>query len=317
MFGWWSDAFAWLMARARSIQVLRGEALSGRQRVLRILGAAGPAGFWLLIFFLVPLLLILGVSFLSRGELGTVETPLTFEPYRRLAGFGLLGFDPLYPIILARSVVLGAGTALLCVICALPMAFFIAGLRPTWKTAALTLVIIPLWTNLLIRTYAWQLLLAPEGFLSRAAAALGLIEAGAGLYPGAAAVYACMVCDYLPFMVLPLYASVEKLDWSFAEAAMDLGANGWNVFRHALLPQIKPGLFAGCLLVFLPATGQFVIPDLLGGAKTSMIGNAIQQQFLASGDWPFGSAIAVVSLGVVMLGLWVFTRQSREEMELL
>jgi len=304
----------------RSIQVLRGEALSARQRVLRILGAAGPAGLWLLIFFLVPLLLIVGVSFLSRGEVGTVETPWTFEAYRRLAGFGLLGFDPLYPIILARSLALGAGTALLCVLGALPMAFFIAGLRPKWKTAALTLVIIPLWTNLLIRTYAWQLLLAPEGLLSRAAAALGFIEAGSGLYPGAIAVYLCMVCDYLPFMVLPLYASVEKLDWSIAEAAMDLGANRWNVFRHAILPQIKPGLFAGGLLVFLPATGQFVIPDLLGGAKTSMIGNAIQQQFLTSGDWPFGSAIAVVSLGVVMLGLWAFSRQTRgreEEMELL
>jgi spermidine/putrescine transport system permease protein len=304
---------------ARSIQVLRGEALSARQRVLRILGAAGPASLWLLIFFLVPLFLIVGVSFLSRGEFGTVERPWTIEPYRRLAGYGLLGFDPLHPIILARSLALGAGTALLCLLCALPLAFFIAGLRPTWKTAALTLVIIPLWTNLLIRTYAWQLLLAPEGVLSRVAATLGLIEAGSGLYPGAAAVYLCMVCDYLPFMVLPLYASVEKLDWSIAEAAMDLGANGWNVFRHALLPQIKPGLFAGSLLVFLPATGQFVIPDLLGGAKTSMIGNAIQQQFLASGDWPFGSAIAVVSLGVVMLALWAFSRQSRgkEEMDLL
>lgn len=308
-----------MAARARSIQVHRGEALSGRQRVLRILGAAGPAGLWLLIFFLVPLLLIVGVSFLSRGEFGNLEKPWTFEAYRRLAGYGLLGFDPLYPIILARSLVLGAGTALFCVLSALPMAFFIAGLRPKWKTAALTLVIIPLWTNLLIRTYAWQLLLAPEGFLSRAAAALGLIQAGEGLYPGAAAVYACMVCDYLPFMVLPLYASVEKLDWTIAEAAMDLGANRWNVFRHAILPQIMPGLVAGCLLVFLPATGQFVIPDLLGGAKTSMIGNAIQQQFLSSGDWPFGSAIAVVSLAVVMLGLFAFSRQTRgnEEMELL
>ena len=143
--------------------------------------------------------------------------------------------------------------------------------------------------------------------------------AGEALYPGGGAVYLCMVCDYLPFMALPLYASVEKLDWTLAEAAMDLGANRWNVFRHAILPQIKPGLAAGFVLVFLPATGQFVIPDLLGGAKTVMLGNAIQQQFGPGLDWPFGSAIAVVSLAVVMLGLWLFARQAggREDIELL
>src|SRR5258705_5916610 len=137
-----------MLQSAPSIQVHRGEALGARQRVLRILGATGPAGLWLFIFFLVPLLLIVGVSFLSRGENGTVETPWTFEAYRRLAGLGLLGFDPLYPIILARSLALGAGTALLCVLCAMPLGLFIAGLRAKWKTAALTLGIIPLWTKL-------------------------------------------------------------------------------------------------------------------------------------------------------------------------
>jgi spermidine/putrescine transport system permease protein len=122
-----------------------------------------------------------------------------------------------------------------------------------------------------------------------------------------------MVCDFLPFMVMPLYASVEKIDWSLAEAAMDLGANHAQVFRHALLPQIMPGLVAGVILVFLPATGQFVIPDLLGGAKTVMLGNAIQQQFGPSRDWPFGSAIAVVALAFVMIGLWVYARKAAKD----
>jgi len=307
------------MPGQRSLQVHRGEVLTARQRVWRVIGASLPGALWLGLFFFVPLLLIVGASFLSRGEYGTIEEPWTVENYQRLAGHGALGFHPVYHLILLRSLALGLGTALLCVFAALPLAFFIASLKPRWKTLALTLVIIPFWTNLLIRTYAWQILLAPEGWLSRAAAALGIIGADEGLYPGAFAVYACMVCDYLPFMVLPLYASVEKLDWTIAEAAMDLGANRWNVFRHAVLPQIKPGLVAGAILVFLPATGQFVIPDLMGGAKTALLGNAIQQQFQSSLDWPFGSAIAVVSLGVVMAGLWLLARRAgdKEEAEFL
>ena len=293
-------------------RIHHGEPLTRHALAWRAAFGNGPAVLWLLVFFVGPLLLIIGVSFLTRGEYGTIEKPWTFENYRRLAGFGLLGYDPLYPAILARSLALGFATAALTLLCALPLAFFIARLPARWKTPALTLVVIPFWTNLLIRTYAWQILLAPESWLSRVAAAAGFIDADTGIYPGTVAVYVGMVCDYLPFMTLPLYASVEKLDWSLAEAAMDLGAHRWNVFRHAVLPQIKPGLLAGFVLVFLPATGQFVIPDLLGGAKTVLVGNVIQQQFGSAGDWPFGAAIAVVSLLVVMLGLWAVGRKGRE-----
>jgi len=293
-------------------RIHHGEPLTRHALAWRAAFGNAPALLWLLLFFVGPLLLIVGVSFLTRGEYGTIEKPWTLENYRRLAGFGLLGYDSLYPAILARSLALGFATAALTLLFALPLAFFIARLPARWKTPALTLVVIPFWTSLLIRTYAWQILLAPESWLSRAAAAVGLIDADSGLYPGTVAVYVGMVCDYLPFMTLPLYASVEKLDWTLAEAAMDLGAHRWNVFRHAVLPQIKPGLLAGFVLVFLPATGQFVIPDLLGGAKTVLIGNVIQQQFGSAGDWPFGAAIAVVSLLVVMLGLWFAGRKGRE-----
>jgi spermidine/putrescine transport system permease protein len=214
-------------------------------------------------------------------------------------------------MILVRSLALGAFTAAGCALASLPLAFFIARLPGRFRTAALVLVVVPFWTNLLIRTYAWQILLAPEGWLTRMAQALGLISGTDALYPGNVAVAIGMLCDYLPFMALPLYASVEKLDWSLAEAAMDLGANRWGVFRHALLPQILPGLAAGTLLVFLPATGQFVIPDLLGGAKTVMLGNAIQQQFGPGRDWPFGSAMASVALLLVMVGVWFHGRKTR------
>lgn len=270
--------------------------------------AALPGLGWLGVFFFLPLAMVLAVSFLSRTELGEITGPLTLENYRRLLGFGLLGFEPLYPQILLRSLALGAATAGLCVLAGLPLAFFIAGLAPRWKPVALTLVVIPFWTNLLVRTYAWQILLAPDGPLSRAAAALGLLAPGTALYPGAGAVLAAMVCDFLPFLVLPLYASVEKLDWTLAEAAADLGAGRWQVFRHALLPQIRPGLGAGVVLVFLPATGQFVIPDLLGGARTVLLGNAVQQHFGPGLDWPFGAAIAAFGLAAVGAGWWMYGR---------
>ena len=287
----------------------QGPRLSRAAHWVRSAITSGPATLWLTVFLLVPLLIIAGMSFFTRGTYGEIEWPLTLDSYRRLLGFGELGFDPLYPAILVRSLAMGAVTAALCVLLALPLAFFIAGLPARFKTLALTLVVIPFWTNLLIRTYAWQILFAPESWLTRAAHWLGIGAAGDALYPSTLAVMVGMVCDFLPFMVLPLYASVEKIDWSLAEAAMDLGANPCSVFRHALLPQIRPGLIAGIVLVFLPATGQFVIPDLLGGAKTVMLGNAIQQQFGQSRDWPFGSAIALVALVLVVIGIFIHGRK--------
>ena len=278
---------------------------------------AAPALLWLLVLFIIPLALVVGLGFFSNGEFGEVERPFTLEHFARFLGFGSFGWEPLYPLIIARSLLLAALTMLLCLLFGLPLAFWISSLPPRWKTFALTLVIIPLWTNLLVRTYAWQLLLAKEGFLAHAASALGLVQAGEPLYPGLLAVCIGLVCDYLPFLVLPLYASVEKMDWTLAEAARDLGASGAKVFRHAILPQITPGLAAGLTLVFVPATGQFVIPDLLGGAKTVLLGNVIQQQFGASQNWPFGSAIATVAMLVVLLALWLNTRVTRRKGEVL
>ena len=299
--------------QVRAAEIRFGQRLSRSGHGLRSAMTSGPAVLWLMVFLLAPLLVVASISFFSRGAYGEIEWPLTLDGYKRLAGFGELGFDPVYPVILLRSLVLGGLTAVSCAIAGLPLAFFIARLPARFKTLALTLVVIPFWTNLLIRTYAWQILFAPESWLTRLVHALGAGVAGEPLYPSAWAVLVGMVCDFLPFLVLPLYASVEKVDWTLAEAAMDLGANRAQVFRHALLPQILPGLIAGVILVFLPATGQFVIPDLLGGAKTVMLGNAIQQQFGQSRDWPFGAAIAFVALGLVLIGLWVYSRKAANE----
>jgi spermidine/putrescine transport system permease protein len=278
---------------------------------------AAPALSWLIVLFLLPLALILGISFLTSGQYGELERPFTFDSYKRFIGFGTFGWEPLYPLIIARSLLLAAATMLLCLLFGLPLAFWISGRPERWKTFALILVVIPLWTNLLIRTYAWQLLLAPDSVLARIAVALGFVNMGEPLYPSLCAVCLGLVCDYLPFLVLPLYASVEKIDWTLAEAARDLGASGWNVFRHAVLPQIVPGMAAGIILVFVPATGQFVIPDLLGGSKTVLLGNAIQQQFGASRNWPFGSALATVAMVVVLFALWFHARATRRKEELL
>ena len=290
-----------------------GEQLTPRGERLRSALTCGPGIAWVTLFLLLPLLGIVAISFMSRGTYGEVQWKFTLENFKRFVGFGAFGFDPLYPKIILRSLGIAAGTTGLCLLAALALTFFFAGLQPRLKQIALMLVVIPFWTNLLIRTYAWQIVFSGTGWLASAAAGLGLIQPGEALYPSAFAVFVGLTCDYLPFLVLPLYASVEKIDWSIAEAASDLGANGRRVFWHALLPQIRPGLMAGAILVFIAATGQFVIPDLLGGAKTVLLGNAIQQQFGFSRDWPFGSAIACLAMIIVMLGLWLFARTAGEE----
>ncbi|HTG45385.1 MAG TPA: ABC transporter permease [Verrucomicrobiae bacterium] len=290
-----------------------GEPLTVKQESRRAALICGPGLLWVTLFLLVPLLAIVAISFASRGMYGDLQWRFTLENFKRFLGFGLFGFDPLYPKIVLRSLGLALGTVTLCALTALPLTFFIAGLNKKWKQVALVLLVIPFWTNMLIRTYAWQIIFSANGWPARLAASLGFISPGEALYPGTGAVFIVLACDFLPMLALPLYASVEKIDWSIAEAASDLGANRWRVWWHALLPQVRPGLMAGGILVFVGATGQFVIPDLMGGAKTVLLGNAIQQQFGLSRDWPFGSAISCLAMIIVMVGLWLCARIAGEE----
>ena len=223
----------------------------------------------------------------------------------------MFGWTADYLMILWRSIVVACITTLISVILSYPLCFFIAGRPERSRYLWLMLVVIPFWTNMVIRAYAWMLILSPEMPFARLLAMLGVVPAGAPLYPNAIAVYLGMVSVFLPFVTLPLYASVERLDWSLVEAARDLYASPIRVFRQAILPQTLPGLSVGIILTFIPAMGMFVVPDLLGGAKYMLVGNLIQQQFGASRDWPFGAAISMGLMVLTMIGLHIYRRTGK------
>jgi spermidine/putrescine transport system permease protein len=271
-----------------------------------------PGMIWLLLFLVLPGIALVIVSFATRGNYGQLEWTLTLENYQRLAGFSLFGWTYDYLAILWRSVSVAFITTVVCVLLSYPLCFFIAARPKRSRYMWLTLVVIPFWTNMVIRAYAWLLILSAEMPFARMAAWLGVIPQGSPLYPNALAVYLGMISMYLPFVTLPLFASVERLDWSLAEAAQDLYASPLRVFRRAILPQTMPGLSVGIILTFVPAMGMFVVPDLLGGAKYMLMGNLIQQQFGASRDWPFGAAISMGLMALTMIGLHIYRRKGEE-----
>ncbi|MBB6097118.1 spermidine/putrescine transport system permease protein [Deinobacterium chartae] len=279
-----------------------------RAQTRSVLLTVGPAIGWIGLFLVIPGVVLLLYSFLSIDDIGRVVPPLTLENYGRLIAWGPLGINFVYWEILGRSLWVALVTTVLCVLLAFPVAFFIAAQRPSARPLWLTLLVIPFWTNLVIRAYAWMFLLAPSSPITQAAAALGLVERGAALYPSDFAVYIGMVSTFLPFMALPLYTAVERIDWSLAEAAADLYAGRWQAFWAAVFPQTVPGLVAGVILVTIPATGMFVVSDLLGGGKTMLLGNVIQQEFGTSNDYPFGAALSFLVMGLTLLGLGLYAR---------
>lgn len=296
------------MTEPQQVWIQSGERLTRRNECNRALSLCGPALLWISALLLLPFSALMAMSFASRGPYGEVTLPVTLENYSRFLGLNTEVWNSIYLEIVFQSLMIAMITTLICALLAFPLAFFIAAQPKSRKNVMLILLMIPFWSNLLIRTYAWQYLLAPAGALSKLAQWTGMIPADVGLYPSFFAVCIGLVCDYLPYLVLPLYSSVEKLNWSLVEAASDLGANRFQVFRHSILPQIVPGLLAGGLFVFIPATGQFVIPDLLGGAKTALLGNILAQQFGQSRDWPFGSAVAMFGMAMLLLGLWYYAK---------
>lgn len=260
-----------------------------------------PGTLWLLAFFVAPVLIMGAYSVMVRGTYGGVEPGFTLESYARF-------FEPLYLRILVRTVGLAILTTLICLCVGYPMAHAIAG-AGRWKHALLFLVVLPFWTSFLVRTYAIMFLLRDSGIVNSALLAIGAIETPLTLLYTPGAVLAGLVYGYLPFMVLPVYASLEKLDPSLLEAAESLGARPAARFLRVTLPLSIPGIVAGCLLVFIPSLGAFLTPDLLGGAKQVMIGNLVQQQFGAGRDWPFGAAAAFVLMGVVLASVYAFLRR--------
>lgn len=262
---------------------------------------AMPGLLWLALFFAVPLVLIIGFSLMERGLYGGVEPGLTLEHYRRFV-------DPLYLGIVGRTIWWAVICTVVSLLIGYPIAFVIA--RATrWRRLLLFLVILPFWTSFLVRMFAMIFLLRDTGFINGVLLSLGVIDTPLTLLYTPGAVLAGLVYGFLPLMVLPIYASLEKLDDTLLEAAETLGAGPAARFFHVVLPLSMPGVIAGCLLTFIPALGSFVTSDLLGGAKHAMIGNLIQNQFGAARNWPFGSAAALVVMLAVLLAVVLYLRR--------
>ena len=266
-------------------------------------------------FFVVPLLLVLLLSFAQRSTYGGIRPIPDLWAY--LAGGGFLAnyarsLEPIYLQIYGRSLLLAVATTVVCLLVSFPIAYYLAVLAPRrWKGTLLALVVIPFWTSFLIRTYAWMLILRSEGLLNGVLLHLGVVEAPLSLLYTPSAVMIGLVYGELPFMILPLYASLEKLDRSLLEAGNDLGAGAVSTFFRITVPLTMPGIVAGIVLVFIPSLGQFVVSDLLGGAKTVLVGNLIQNQFAVARNKPFGAAIAFELTVVVLLLLWAYASYAR------
>ncbi|GAB4116810.1 MAG: ABC transporter permease [Roseiflexaceae bacterium] len=266
-----------------------------------------PGLLWLLLFFAFPLLVIVLYSFMTPGSTGRPEFPLTLDSYARLFT------EELFVNAYIRSLWIGFLTTVLCLLIGYPLALFIVQAPPRWRTVLLLLVLIPFWTNFLVRTYAWMIILQNNGLLNGLIQALGFPRQT--LINTDGAVLVGLVYGQLPFMVLPLYASIERFDFTLMEAASDLGANAWRSFLRVMLPMTMPGVAAGSVLVFIPTVGQFVVSDLLGGAKVDLLGNLLQRLFQRSNppNWPLGSAMALIFMFVLTIGVIIYFRNTTEE----
>ncbi len=264
-----------------------------------------PSAFWLIVFFLIPLLLVFVYSFGQRGTYGGVVWHLTLKNYIRI-------FNPLYIKIFIRSVWIAVATTFFTFLIGYPIAYYIATRPKKWQGALVIGLMVPFWTNFLVRTYAWILILRNSGLINRSLMSLGIISHPLPLYGNNLAILIGLVYGWLPDMILPCYAAIEGLDFSLVEAARDLYANDVKVFLKVIFPLTLPGVLAGTMLVFIPSLGAYVTPDLLGGARSVMIGNLIKQQFLSARDWPFGSAITFVLMAVMLAGTLIYLKLGGE-----
>ncbi len=267
----------------------------------------GTIYFWLIIFALVPIVLIIVARLIRHDTIALFRLPFTLDSYGQV-------INPAYGKIFLYSVKIAGGCTLLCLLVGYPFAFMVARSKLRYRTLLLLLVIIPFWTSSLIRTYAVMAILKAKGLLNTFLLWLGIIHQPLLLLYSDTAVFIGLMYALLPFMILPLYANIEKLDNNLLDAARDLGANRFIIFIKIILPLTIPGIIAGIMLVLLPAMTMFYIPVLLGGAKSMLLGNLIQNQFLGISNWPMGSAISVVLLlimGVMMLVYWKVSKNHK------
>ncbi|TON67218.1 spermidine/putrescine ABC transporter permease PotB [Vibrio parahaemolyticus] len=259
---------------------------------------------WLTLFVLVPNLMIIGTSFLTRDEANLIELTFTFDNYLRL-------LDPLYAKVLMHSFYMAIIATLLCLIIGYPFAYIVAKMPEKWRPFMLFLVIVPFWTNSLIRTYGLKIVLGTQGILNKSLMAMDIIDKPLRLMYTETAVMIGLVYILLPFMILPLYSAIEKLDNTYIEAAKDLGASKLQTITKVILPLTMPGIIGGSLLVLLPALGMFYISDLLGGAKNLLIGNVIKSQVLNARDWPFGAATSIALTIAMAIMLYAYYRAGK------
>ncbi|WP_373433362.1 spermidine/putrescine ABC transporter permease PotB [Vibrio anguillarum] len=259
---------------------------------------------WLVLFVLIPNVMIIGTSFLTRDEANLIEMTFMLDNYTRL-------LDPLYAKVLMHSFYMAIVATLLCLVIGYPFAYIVAKMPQKWRPIMLFLVIVPFWTNSLIRTYGLKIVLGTQGILNQALMALDIIDKPLRIMYTETAVMIGLVYILLPFMILPLYSAIEKLDDTYIEAARDLGANKLQTLLKVVLPLTMPGIIGGCLLVLLPALGMFYIADLLGGAKNLLIGNVIKSQVLNARDWPFGAATSIALTLAMAVMLYAYYRAGK------
>ena len=282
-----------------------------RQKRL-LIGLLAPVTLYLGIFFFGPLAIIAVFSLLEPGLYGGVEWNFYHWNYGRMFGWAdgvIEWYEPIYLKILFRSMLMAAFTVIACLIVVYPVTFWVSRLPERTRLFFMFLITLPFFTSLIIRLYAWLVILKPSGVINDLLLGLGLIDAPLDMLFTRFAVVLGMVYVMIPFMFLPVYASVERLDRSMIEASGDLGARGWQTFLKVILPQTMPGIAGGSVLVFIPSVGNFIIPDVLGGAKGLMIGNLVEQQFLDARNWPFGAALSMVIMAVVLTVMLFYVKK--------
>ena len=286
--------------------------LDRRRRSFAQLGVLlGPVSILLAIFFVCPLAIMMIYSLLAPGLYGGVEWTYYPHNFGRILGFAdpmFEDFDPVYLAIFLRSVKLAATTVVVALLVCYPAAFMVSRLPDRWKTFCLFLITLPFFASLIVRLFIWVLLLKPTGFINFVLQSLGLISRPLEMIYTEGAIVLGMVYVFIPFMFLPVYASVEKIDWQLVRASQDLGANAAQTFLRVILPLTLPGVIGGSIIVFIPALGNFVVPEVLGGAKVLMLGNLVEQQFLYARNWPFGAALAMLIMCAVLLLLFFYVR---------
>jgi spermidine/putrescine transport system permease protein len=261
----------------------------------------GPITFWLSVFVIVPLIYVGFMSFMKRGTYGGVNYQFTIENYKTI-------FDPLYFKVISNSIGIALISSIICILIGYPFAHFLSKQPPAKRGVFIMLIMIPFWSSSLVRTYSWVILLHASGILNSFLLKLGIIDAPLQLLYINSAVIVGVVYVLLPFAILPLYSSIEKLDKSLIEASSDLGAKPYKTFFKVTLPLTSPGIFASVILTFIPALGYYFTADVLGGGKVMMIGNLIKNQFTTAKNWPFGAAISLVLIAITLILLFLYTR---------